>query len=77
MAKKAKGINPDLESAISKLLKDVMNDPNATLIDKTRVLDRALNLEKIKQKVSDDDFGSGFFGGERKNKRCMVFPQLT
>ena len=59
-APKHKGLNPDLEAAISKLLKDVMNDPNASLVDKTRVLDRALNLEKIKQKMSDDDWGSGF-----------------
>ena len=57
---KFKGINPDIEAAISKLLKDVMNDPNASLVDKTRVLDRALNLEKIKQKMSDDDWGAGF-----------------
>lgn len=57
---KSKGLNPDLEAAISKLLKDVMNDPNASLVDKTRVLDRALNLEKIKQKMSDDDWGAGF-----------------
>ena len=65
MAKKQRGINPDLEKAISELLKAVMGDPEATLIDKMRVLDRALNLEKIKQKVSDDDFGSG----DRKSTR--------
>lgn len=67
MAKKTKGINPDLEKAISELLKAVMCDPEATLIDKMRVLDRALNLEKIKQKVSDDDFGSGFLGGDEED----------
>jgi len=66
MVKKTKGINPDLEAAISKLLKEVMSNGEATLIDKMRVLDRALNLEKIKQKVSDDDFGSGFFGGDEE-----------
>ena len=60
MAKKPKGINPDLESAISTLLKQVMSDPSATLIDKMRVLDRALNLEKVKQKIADDEYGSGF-----------------
>lgn len=66
MAKKQRGINPDLEKAISELLKAVMDDPEATLIDKMRVLDRALNLEKIKQKVSDDDFGSGFLSGDEE-----------
>ena len=60
MAKKGKGINPDLERAISDLLKQVMADPKATLLDKTRVLDRALNLEKIKQRVTDEEWGSGF-----------------
>jgi hypothetical protein len=61
MAKQSvKGINPDLEAAISKLLKDIMNNPESSLIDKTRVIDRALNLEKIKQKVTDDAYGTGF-----------------
>jgi|GEM_PF-643572 len=55
-----KGINPDLEATISKLLKEVMSNPEASLIDKMRVIDRALNLEKIKQKVSDDQYGVGF-----------------
>jgi hypothetical protein len=55
-----KGINPDLESAISKMLKEVLNSPETSLIDKMRVIDRALNLEKIKQKVSDDQYGVGF-----------------
>jgi hypothetical protein len=29
------------------------------LTDKCKVVDRALNLEKIKQKISDDEWGSG------------------
>ena len=61
MAKQSvKGINPDLEATISKLLKEVMGNPEASLIDKMRVIDRALNLEKIKQKVTDDAYGTGF-----------------
>jgi len=60
VAKKGKGINPDLEKAISDLLKQVMADPTASLLDKTRVLDRALNLEKVKQKITDEEWGSGF-----------------
>lgn len=60
MAKKQKGINPFLEEAINSLLEEVMADPEASLTDKTKVLDRALNLEKIKQKISDDEWGTGF-----------------
>ena len=61
MAKQSvKGINPDLEAAISKMLKEVLNSQEASLIDKMRVIDRALNLEKIKQKVTDDAYGTGF-----------------
>ena len=60
MTKKSKGINPDLENAISKMLKEAMNDPEITLLDKMRVIDRALNLEKIKQKINDEEWGAGF-----------------
>ena len=60
MAKKQKGINPDLEEAISKMLKEVMTDPMASITDKTKVIDRALKLEAIKLKMSDDEWGSGF-----------------
>ena len=60
MAKKQKGINPDLEEAISKMLKEVMLDPMASITDKTKVIDRALKLEAIKLKMSDDEWGSGF-----------------
>lgn len=64
MTKKQKGINPELEKAINQLLKQVMADPTATLTDKTKVIDRVLNLEKIKQKISDDEWGSGFLEPE-------------
>ena len=60
MAKKQKGINPDLEEAISKMLKEVMTDPLASITDKTMVIDRALKLEAIKLKMSDDEWGAGF-----------------
>ena len=60
MAKKQKGINPDLEAAVSKMLKEVMADPMASITDKTKVIDRALKLEAIKLKMSDDEWGSGF-----------------
>ena len=60
MSKKAKGINPELESAISKLMKEVMADPTATITDKMRVLDRAIKLEQLKMKDADSEWGSGF-----------------
>jgi hypothetical protein len=60
MSKKSKGINPDLETAISKLLKEVMSDPTASLTDKCKVMDRALNLEKIKQRMDDSQWGNAF-----------------
>ena len=59
MAKKQKGINPDLEQAISDMLKAVMADPMASITDKTKVIDRALKLEAIKLKMSDDEWGAG------------------
>ena len=58
--KKQKGINPELEGAISKLLKATMNDPTASLTDNTKILDRALKLEQLKARISDDDWGAGF-----------------
>jgi len=64
MSKKSKGVNPELEDAIATLLKDVMSDPEATLTDKCKVLDRAINVEKLKQKISDDEWGSGFIATE-------------
>jgi hypothetical protein len=60
MSKKSKGINPDLEKAISDLLKATMSDPMASLTDKTKILDRALKLEQLKAKISDDEWGAGF-----------------
>ena len=66
MAKKDKGINPDLEKTISQLLKDVENGIIDDVDTKLKVIDRAINLEKIKQKVNDDAYGSGFFGGEEE-----------
>lgn len=60
LAKKQKGINPELENAIAQMLVAVMSDPMASITDKTKVLDRALKLEAIKLKLSDDEWGSGF-----------------
>lgn len=60
MSRKTSGINPDLEKAVSDLLKAVMLDASVDLEVKLKVIDRAMNLEKIKQKMSDDAYGSGF-----------------
>lgn len=62
--KKAKGLNPELEQAIYDLLKATMNDSTASLTDKTKVLDRVLKLEQIKQKIMDDEYGSGFYSND-------------
>jgi hypothetical protein len=59
-----KGLNPELEEAVGTLLKEVMADPAASLTDKTKVLDRALKLEQIKQKISDDEWGKGFYNDD-------------
>jgi hypothetical protein len=64
MAKKQRGINNALEEAISTMLTQVMADPEASITDKTKVLDRALKLEAIKLKLSDDEWGSGFIDSE-------------
>ena len=61
---KDKGINPVLEKAISTMLTEVMADSQATITDKTKVLDRALKLEAIKMKMQDDEWGSGFGVGD-------------
>jgi len=58
--KKSKGLNPDLEDAVSKLLIQVMADDSYSLTDKCKVIDRMVNIEKLKQKISDDEWGSGF-----------------
>jgi hypothetical protein len=60
------GINIDLENAISELLVKVMNDPEASLTDRCKVIDRALNLEKIKQKVDGDSWGEGLFDDDEE-----------
>ncbi len=68
MSRKTKGVNPELEDAISRLLREVMQDQTASLTDKTKVLDRALKLEQIKQKISDDEWGKGFFNNDEEGE---------
>lgn len=66
MNKKTGGVNAELEKAISDLLRQTMNDPTASLTDKTKIIDRALKLEAIKQKTSDDQWGSAFASDEEE-----------
>jgi hypothetical protein len=66
--KKARGINPELEKAIGDLLKHTMADPEASLTDKMKVIDRALNLEKVKAKISDEEWGSGFANSDEDER---------
>jgi hypothetical protein len=60
MSKKKIGINPDLEKHINQLLTAVMSDETASITEKMKVVDRALKLEQLKAKISDDEWGSGF-----------------
>jgi hypothetical protein len=60
MSKKSVGINTDLEKAVNDMLKQSINDPSIELELKLKILDRAINLEKIKLKINDDNWGSGF-----------------
>jgi hypothetical protein len=66
VAKKQKGINPDLEAAINTLLRETMADSTASLTDKTKILDRALKLEQLKARISDDEWGAAFGGGDEE-----------
>lgn len=56
--KKDKGLNPDLEKAVSELLKASENLEDIEV--RLKIIDRAINLEKIRLKISDDQYGSGF-----------------
>jgi hypothetical protein len=62
--KKVTGIDPALEKAIADLLTNTMNDAEATLTDKMKIIDRSLKLEALKMKLQDDAWGSGFMDDE-------------
>lgn len=59
-----KNLNPVLVDAIDKMLKDVLEDAESSLTDRCKIIDRALALEKIKQKINDDEWGAGFLPPE-------------
>ena len=64
MSKKNNGLNPDLEKAISEMLKQAMSDAAMEPDLKLKIIDRAINLEKIKQKIQYDSYGTGYFESE-------------
>jgi hypothetical protein len=68
MSKKKIGINPELEKHINQLLSAVMMDGTASITEKMKVVDRALKLEQLKAKISDDEWGSGFLAEEDDDK---------
>ena len=59
--KKDRGINPELEKHINKLMAEVMSDQTASITDKMKVIDRALKLEALKMKDADEGYGAGLF----------------
>ena len=67
--KKSPGINPELEKFVAQLLIAVMNDPQASITDKVKVMDRALKLEALKLKDTESDWGSGFFGEDDEDDK--------
>jgi hypothetical protein len=50
----------ELEKQISQLMKETMKSPDATLTDKTKVLDRGLKLAQIIAKIDDPSGNAGF-----------------
>lgn len=62
--KKDRGINPELEKHINKLMAEVMSDQTASITDKMKVIDRALKLEALKMKDADEGYGAGLFGDD-------------
>ena len=61
-------IDPALVKAISKLLKETMGKNEASLLDKMRVIDRALQLEKIKAASADPQWGKAFLDEDPDDK---------
>lgn len=59
--KKKRAVNSDLENSIMELLHEVMNDDEASLTDKMKVIDRALKLEQVRLKIEDEEYGTGFY----------------
>jgi hypothetical protein len=68
MSKKAKGINPVLERELDRLLKQVMTDPTSSLTDKCKIIDRVINVEKIKARMDDSSWGESLLGDDDESQ---------
>ena len=65
MSKKS-ALMVELEKSVKALLADVMKKPKdpkdaPSLTDKMKVIDRAIKLEALNQKLQGTEFGKGFF----------------
>ena len=74
--KKTAGIDPALEKAIATLLTTTMNDAEATLTDKMKIIDRSLKLEALKMKLQDDAWGSGFMDDDDDESETQRYTQV-
>lgn len=68
-ARSAGKANPEIESAMKALLKDVKSGKDSdgkpySLTDKMRIMDRVLKWEAIKSKLEGSDWGSEFSKGD-------------
>ena len=55
-----RGVDARLLRYLDGLLKKVMDDQKASLTDKMKVIDRRIDLEKIRLKITEDGEGSFF-----------------
>lgn len=65
MSKPSFKVSAELEEMVATLLKDAKREattdkPAMPLEDRLRVIDRALKLEQIKARGSEEDWGAGF-----------------
>jgi len=61
---KSSGVNAELEKFLTKMMKEAMTSHEMSLTDKMKIADRVLKLEALKAKLTDDGFGSGFYGDD-------------
>lgn len=60
-------VDPELERAVSTMLRQVMRDERIDLDSKLKVVDRAMKLEALKAKIKDDVWGSAFDEATEEN----------
>ena len=57
---KERGLNPELERYLNDLMKKAQKDPDMSLTDRMKIVDRVLKFEQLRIKMTDDGFGTGF-----------------